>query len=87
MYLYRQNNFKAAWHKGVQQNVEGQFVAKAPVGQHNAVIKVGVYPTLLAAAQAYDKAILTHYGTVARSRLNFPADNRSPVSTEGTHVS
>lgn len=73
VYLYKRNDVFGKY-KGVTQKLDVEFTAKAPVGRKGAWVKLGVYQTKLAAAQAYDAAMHNHFGEAASLKLNFPAD-------------
>ncbi|KAL0020887.1 hypothetical protein WJX77_007126 [Trebouxia sp. C0004] len=74
VYMYAQNQVRLLKYKGVYQNVEGQILAKAPIGRDGAPRPLGQFSTILAAAQAYDEAMVQRYGIVAKYKLNFPAE-------------
>ena len=52
--------------------MDGQFIAKAPVGKNGAIATLGRFPTVTAAAKAYDAALYEVYGF--RRLFNFPED-------------
>ena len=75
VYMYTQNQVKLLKYKGVYQTFEGQFLVRAPIGRDGAPRRLGQYSNMLAAARAYDEVMLQHYGTVAKHKLNFPAEH------------
>ncbi len=81
VYMYTQNQVRLLKYKGVHQNFEGQFIARAPIGRDGAPKRLGQYSNMLAAAQAYDEAMFQRYGIVAKHKLNFPADHIRSVES------
>ncbi len=53
----------------------------APIGRDGAPKRLGQYSNMLAAAWAYDEVMLQHYGTVAKHKLNFPAEHIRSVES------
>ena len=72
VHLHRLRQQRLFRLKGVYRDVDGQFTVKAPIGKWKKMKVIGVYTTVLAAAQAYDRAVFKSLGKEAR--LNFPAD-------------
>jgi len=75
VYMYRQNQVRLLKYKGVHQNFEGEFTARAPIGRGGAPKRLGQYSNMLAAAQAYDAAMFQRFGMAAKYKLNFPAEH------------
>lgn len=70
--------------KGVYLTKDGQFIAKAPVGRNGAVSTLGIFPSVEAAAKAYDAALYKNFGI--RRLFNYPEDYLS-MSTQTTEDS
>ena len=73
-YLYDYYKSKLINFKGVTQTTNGQFNATAPVGRQGATVKLGQYPSVLAAARAHDAAVFKVYGRRRRRSFNFPEE-------------
>lgn len=71
-YLYRNNRDRLASFRGVHQGIDGKFIAKAKVGKRGAVVIIGRFATMEAAARAYDAAVYKYYGF--RRIFNFPQE-------------
>ena len=71
-YLYRHNRDRLVSFKGVNQTIDGNFIAKAKVGKRGAIVNIGRFATMEAAARAYDAAMYKHYGF--RRLFNFPEE-------------
>lgn len=69
-YLYQHNRDRLLSFQGVHQAIDGKFLAKAAVGKRNIIVTLGRFPTMQAAARAYDAAVYKHYGF--RRLFNFP---------------
>ena len=72
VYLYQHKLDRMVYIKGVYQNKEGHFIAKAPVGRNGANISLGSFPTEETAAKAYDAALYKKFGL--RRLFNYPED-------------
>ena len=81
-YLYQHNREQLVYFRGVYQAIDGKFITKAKIGKRGAVVNVGRFATMEAAARAYDAAMYKYHGF--RRFLNFPEDyaHLSPQSAE-----
>ena len=72
-YLYDYYKSKLSRFQGVTLATNGEFNASAPVGRKGAIVKLGRYQTVLAAARAHDAAVFKVYGR-RRRIFNFPEE-------------